>query len=143
MFDDAYRGRRVLITGHTGFKGSWMTSWLLELGAEVAGFSVDVPTSPSNFETFALRKHIRHYEGDIRNRDAFLSAVQDFRPSCVFHLAAQSLVRPSYAKPVETFETNAMGTLNVLEALRSVAGIAAAVLITSDKCYRNVEWVWG
>jgi len=143
LFNGVYRGRRVLITGHTGFKGSWMATWLLELGADVAGFSVDVPTSPANFDASGLRDKVRHYEGDIRDRGAFLAAAREFKPSCIFHLAAQSLVRRSYTSPVETFETNAIGTLNVLEALRHVPGIEAAVLITSDKCYRNRDWVWG
>jgi len=143
MFEDVYRGRRVLVTGHTGFKGSWLSLWLLHLGAEVGGFSVDVPSTPANFDVLELKKRIRHYQGDVRNREMLAAAIDDFRPDIVFHLAAQSLVRKSYADPAGTFETNAMGTLNLLECLRTRPWVQVAVLITSDKAYRNVEWCWG
>ena len=143
LFADHYKGRRVFITGHTGFKGFWLTSWLLELGAEVAGFSLDVPTSPSGFSVLGLEKRIRHFRGDVRDLAALKTAFAEFKPEIVFHMAAQALVRPSYADPVLTFETNAMGTLNVLEAVRAFSSVEALVLITSDKCYRNDEWVWG
>ena len=143
LFVDQYEGRRVLVTGHTGFKGFWLTSWLLDLKAEVAGFSLDVPTEPSGFTVLGLEKRIRDIVGDVRNPDALQSAMRDFRPEIVFHMAAQSLVRPSYSDPVGTFATNSMGTLNVLEAVRSCDSVRALVLITSDKCYRNDEWVWG
>ena len=143
LFVDQYEGRRVLVTGHTGFKGFWLTSWLLDLKAEVAGFSLDVPTEPSGFTVLGLEKRIRHIVGYVRNPDALQSAMRDFRPEIVFHMAAQSLVRPSYSDPVGTFATNSMGTLNVLEAVRSCDSVRALVLITSDKCYRNDEWVWG
>ena len=143
LFVDQYEGRRVLVTGHTGFKGFWLTSWLLDLKAEVAGFSLDVPTEPSGFTVLGLEKRIRHIVGDVRNPDALQSAMRDFRPEIVFHMAAQSLVRPSYSDPVGTFATNSMGTLNVLEAVRSCDSVRALVPITSDKCYRNDEWVWG
>ena len=143
MFANCYKGRRVFITGHTGFKGSWLAAWLVSLGAEVAGFADCVPTTPSHFEATGLAGHLRDYRGDIRDRDAVCRALREFRPEVVFHLAAQPLVRLSYDKPALTFETNMMGTLNVLEGLRECPSVAAAVFITSDKCYRNDEWVWG
>jgi CDP-glucose 4,6-dehydratase len=143
MFSGAYKGKKVLVTGHTGFKGSWLTAWLLRLGAEVAGYSIDVPTEPSNFLVLGLDKRIRDCRGDIRDRAAFARAVDEFRPDVVLHLAAQALVRLSYDRPAETFEVNALGTLNVLEVLRERPWVSAAVIITSDKAYRNVEWVWG
>jgi CDP-glucose 4,6-dehydratase len=143
MFDGVYNGRRVLVTGNTGFKGSWLTLWLLDLGATVAGYSLGVPTEPSNFVASGLRERIRHVDGDVRDRDRLARALDDFQPDCVFHLAAQALVRRSYADPITTFETNAFGTLNLLEALRTRPSVRAAVLITSDKSYRNVEWPWG
>lgn len=142
-FADIYRGRRVLVTGHTGFKGSWLALWLKHLGAEVAGFSVDVPSTPSNFELLGLEQHLKHYMGDIRDRCRLAQVIDEFKPEVVFHLAAQALVRRSYADPVTTFETNTMGMVNLLECLRIRPWISAAVLITSDKAYRNVEWCWG
>jgi CDP-glucose 4,6-dehydratase len=143
MFAGIYPKKRVLVTGHTGFKGSWLSAWLLHLGAKVAGFSLGVPTHPANFEVLGLKDRLLHFEGDIRNLHAFKQALKDFQPELVFHLAAQSLVRRSYAEPAETFETNALGTMNVLEGLRQQASCRAAVIITSDKCYRNREWTWG
>jgi CDP-glucose 4,6-dehydratase len=143
MFGNIYAGRRVLVTGHTGFKGSWLSAWLLDLGASVAGYSVDVPTDPSHFEAIRLRNRIKHYTGDIRDRAALALAFQEFQPEIVFHLAAQALVRRSYADPVRTFEVNALGTMNILECLRHRPDVRAAVIVTSDKCYRNVEWAWG
>ena len=143
MFDGLYSGKRVLITGHTGFKGSWLTAWLLDLGAEVAGFSLDMPSDPCNFEVLGLKARIRHYEGDIRDRSALGAVFDEFSPEIVFHLAAQSLIRRSFEDPAYTFETNTMGTMNVLECIRRRASVRAGAVITSDKCYRNVEWVWG
>ena len=143
MFADAYAAKRVFVTGHTGFKGSWMVEWLLSLGAEVAGFSVGLPSNPANFTVLGQEKRIRHHVGDVRDAAALKAAVQDFRPHIIFHMAAQALVRPSYEDPTTTFATNAMGTLNLLEAVRATPGIEAVVCITSDKCYRNDEWVWG
>lgn len=142
-FSDVYHGRRVLITGHTGFKGSWLSLWLLNLGAEVAGYSVDVPSTPCNFELLGLVSSMHHYEGDIRDRARLAEVFDDFRPEIVFHLAAQSLVRRSYADPVTTFETNTIGMVNLLECIRARPWIEVAVLITSDKVYRNNEWCWG
>jgi len=143
MFAGIYHKKRVLVTGHTGFKGSWLSAWLLHLGAKVAGFSLGVPTHPANFEVLGLKEKLTHFTGDIRDRQVFIRVMQDFQPELVFHLAAQSLVRRSYAEPAETFETNALGTMNVLEALRLQESCRAAVIITSDKCYRNREWTWG
>lgn len=143
MFGHVYRGRRVFVTGHTGFKGSWLIAWLLELGATVGGFSDQIPTAPSHFEALRLGERIHDYRGDIRDRQALNQAVQAFQPEMVFHLAAQALVRTSYEHPAETIETNALGTLNFLEVIRRTPSVRAAVCITSDKAYRNDEWVWG
>ena len=142
-FENAYLDRRVLVTGHTGFKGSWLSAWLESLGAEVAGFSIDVPTTPSNFALLGLEQRVRHYLGDIRDLERLGQVIDDFRPEIIFHLAAQPLVRASYTDPVTTFQTNTMGTLNLLECVRARPWIEAAVLITSDKAYRNDEWCWG
>jgi len=142
-FENVYFGRRVLVTGHTGFKGSWLAQWLLRLGAEVAGYSLDPPSEPSNFELLRLSRRISHYVGDIRDLNRLAAAIDEFRPDIVFHLAAQALVHRSYADPVKTFETNAMGMVHLLECIRQREWISAAVLITSDKVYRNDEWCWG
>lgn len=142
-FADVYRGRRVLVTGHTGFKGSWLALWLKHLGAEVAGFSVDMPSSPANFELLNLDRRLQHYVGDIRDRTQLARVIDEFRPEAVFHLAAQALVRRSYLDPAATFETNTMGMVNLLECVRTRPWIEVAVLITSDKVYRNDEWCWG
>jgi CDP-glucose 4,6-dehydratase len=142
-FDDAYRGRRVLVTGHTGFKGSWLSFWLKQLGADVAGYSLDIPSTPSNFELLRLDKHLKHYIGDIRDISRLAEVIDEFKPDVIFHLAAQALVRRSYNDPAGTFETNTMGMVNVLECIRTRPWIQVAVLITSDKAYRNVEWCWG
>ena len=143
MFANAYKGKKVLITGHTGFKGSWLAAWLLELNAQVIGFAKDIPSEPSHFIAANLKKHIQDVQGDIRHRDALCQCLKETKPDIVFHLAAQALVRKSYADPVTTFESNMLGTLNVLEAIRATDSVQAAVLITSDKCYRNDEWVFG
>lgn len=143
MFSNAYKGRRVFITGHTGFKGSWLAAWLTRLGATVGGFSLDIPTQPSHFNAMHLEKHIEDFRGDIRDRHTLVTAVQRFRPDVVFHLAAQALVRKSYEDPVFTFEANMLGTMNILEAVRQTPSVQAVVMITSDKCYRNDELVWG
>ena len=143
MFANAYKGKRVFITGHTGFKGSWLAAWLTQLGATVCGYSSDIPTQPAHFEAMGLAQHMEDMRGDIRNRKKMTSAMQQFRPDVVFHLAAQALVRKSYEDPITTFESNMLGTMNVLEAVRNTPSVAAVVMITSDKCYRNDEWVWG
>jgi CDP-glucose 4,6-dehydratase len=143
MFRNTYSGRRVLITGHTGFKGSWLSAWLHELDALVGGYSNGIPTTPSHFEAAGLRDRVQHFDGDVRDRTRLSQVLDEFQPEIIFHLAAQALVRRSYADPVTTFETNAMGTLNLLECARTRPAIRAIVLITSDKAYRNVEWIWG
>lgn len=143
MFGHVYAGRRVFVTGHTGFKGSWLTAWLLRLGAEVAGFSNGVPTTPALYTVLGLGDSVLDLRGDVRDRAALAGALRDFRPEIVFHLAAQPLVRAAYADPAATIETNALGTLNLLEAVRGAPSVQAVVCITSDKVYRNDEWVWG
>jgi len=143
LFDDFYQGKKVLVTGHTGFKGSWLTLWLLEMGAEVAGVSAYLPSDPCNFEVMGLKNHIRHIEMDIRNFEPLKKVFEEFQPQVVFHLAAQAIVRRSFDDPRLTFDTNIMGTVNVLECVREHECVEAAVIITSDKCYRNSEWVWG
>lgn len=143
MFNGIYQDKRVLVTGHSGFKGSWLCQWLLQLGAKVAGYSLYVPSTPSNYEVLRLADRVSDYEGDIRNLDQLNKVFQDFQPEIVFHLAAQSLVRRSYDEPKLTFETNLGGTINVLEVIRSTPSVRVAVLITSDKCYENVEWEYG
>jgi CDP-glucose 4,6-dehydratase len=137
-----WRGRRVLVTGITGFKGAWLALWLKELGAVVRGYSLAPPTSPSLFELAKLRAEVDWVEADIRDRVRLVQEVGAWRPEVVFHLAAQSLVRVSYEQPVETFETNVMGTVHVLEAVRASADARALVVATSDKCYENREWDW-
>lgn len=137
-----WRGRRVFLTGHTGFKGSWLALWLHRLGAEVTGFSLAPPTEPSLFEAARICEFVTHIEGDIRDRSAVQLAMAAVQPEIIFHLAAQPLVRLSYDQPVETYATNVMGTVHVLEAARRVGGVAAIVCITTDKCYDNREQIW-
>ena len=143
LFANTYQGRRVLVTGHTGFKGSWLTTWLLKLGAIVTGVSKDVPTQPAMFEELELARRIKHIQADIRDLVVMQELVDKEQPDFVFHLAAQAIVSTSYTDPVETVSTNVIGTMNILEALRKLERPCVAVLITSDKCYDNVEWVWG
>lgn len=137
-----WRGRRVLVTGHTGFKGSWLSLWLHSLGAEVTGFALPAPTEPSLFEAARIRDVVEHVEGDVRDFTSVRATIEAARPELVFHLAAQPLVRLSYAEPVETYATNVMGTVHVLEAARRAGGVKGIVCVTSDKCYANREWVW-
>ena len=143
FFGGAFRGMPVLVTGHTGFKGSWLSIWLRELGAEVIGYSVDVPTTPSNFEASRLGERMTDVRGDVRNLDALCRVIEEHKPQAVFHLAAQPIVRLSYAEPKETFDVNVGGTVNLLEAVRLTGSVKAVVCITSDKCYENREWLWG
>ena len=143
MFNGVYSGKKVLVTGHTGFKGSWLTTWLLELGAEVVGFSKDIPTQPSLFEVLSLKKKITHRTGNVQNLQEVREVMDEECPDFVFHLAAQAIVSISYSNPAETVLTNTMGTLSILEALRLYDKPCMAIFITSDKCYENVEWVWG
>lgn len=141
-FGDSYRGRRVLVTGDTGFKGSWLCLWLDMLGAEVHGLGLPPDTTPSLFHTAQIGSVIQHHDLDIRRADSLIAHLRDVDPEIVFHLAAQSLVRRSYETPLETFDTNVMGTANVLEACRRSASTRAVVCVTTDKVYRNNEWVW-
>lgn len=141
MFADAYRGRRVLLTGHTGFKGSWLALWLSELGAEVTGIALAPETTPNHWSLLGLDMPSRNL--DIRDADALAAAVAAARPDIVFHLAAQPLVRRSYRDPLETWSTNVMGTANLLEACRRCDNVRAIVAVTTDKCYENREWPWG
>ncbi len=138
-----FKDKRVLVTGNTGFKGSWLTIWLLQLGAKVAGLSVDIPTQPSLYAALNLENDIEQYWEDLRNPDSVKAAFAAFKPDLVFHLAAQPIVKTAYEQPHLTFETNVMGMVNVLEAIREAEQLQAAVLITSDKCYENVEWPYG
>lgn len=142
-FNNIYNGKRVLITGNTGFKGSWLTIWLLKLGASVYGVSKDVPSQPSIFEELKLADKITHYEQDIRDLDKLCQLFAEIKPDIVFHLAAQPIVSLSYLNPIETMSSNVMGTAHVLEALRLLSHPCCAVIVTSDKAYDNVEWVWG
>jgi CDP-glucose 4,6-dehydratase len=140
-FADIYRSKRVLLTGHTGFKGSWLAEWLLSLGAEVTGFSLAPATQPALFDLLGLQKRLTHLTGDIRDLTAVKSAVNSVRPDFIFHLAAQPLVRLSYAQPVETYAINVMGTAHVLEAARLTGHRCTVIVVTTDKCYENKEWV--
>ncbi|WP_319508433.1 CDP-glucose 4,6-dehydratase [uncultured Methanolobus sp.] len=143
IFKDIYNGKRVLVTGNTGFKGSWLSIWLLMLGSKVHGLSNGIPTVLSHFDSAFLERRMHSNEGDIRSLDNTIGTIEEVRPDYVFHLAAQPLVRESYVDPVTTIETNVMGTMNVLESLRQVNHKCTAIMITSDKCYDNVEWLWG
>ena len=134
-----WRGKRVLLTGHTGFKGGWLALWLDSLGAKVAGYSLDPPTRPSIFEAASVGAAVDHRIGDVRDLPALLNAMKEIRPDIVFHLAAQSLVRQSYAEPIETYATNTLGTAHVLEAVRQAPSARVIVVVTSDKCYENRE----
>jgi CDP-glucose 4,6-dehydratase len=140
---ESFSGKRVLVTGHTGFKGSWLVCLLNELGAHVMGCALPPEPGPSHFELLQLERQINHVVLDIREASAIDAAVRSFQPEYVFHLAAQALVRRSYEAPVSTFGTNVMGSANLLEAVRQCESVRSLVFITSDKCYENVEWVWG
>ena len=143
MLHNSFNSKTVLITGHTGFKGAWLTAWLKQLGAKVVGIALEPPTEPSHFAAAQLGDGIVDYRIDIRDRLELEGAIVSAQPNFVFHLAAQALVRRSYDDPLETWQTNMLGTLHVLEALRKLDKPCASVIITSDKCYDNVEWVWG
>jgi len=141
MFGDIYRNRKVLITGHTGFKGSWLVLWLTRLGAEITGYALPPPTQPSHFSLLDL--NVESIIGDIRDRDNLRQVFREQQPEIVFHLAAQAIVRRSYDDPAATFSSNVMGTVNVLEVARECKAVRAIVNVTSDKCYDNREWEWG
>lgn len=144
MTDDVFwRGRRVFVTGHTGFKGGWLSLWLASLDAEVAGYALPPPTTPSLFDLARIGERVVHTEGDIRDPARLTDAMARHRPEIVFHMAAQPLVRASYDDPAETYAVNVLGTAHVLDAVRRIGGVRAVVVITSDKCYENREWHWG
>jgi len=143
MFQDIYKNKKVLVTGHTGFKGSWLTTWLLKLEAKVIGISKDIPTRPSMFEELTLEDKIVHYQEDIRDLNRMQKIIGDEKPDFLFHLAAQPIVSTSYFDPIETISSNVMGTANILEALKVSNHACTVIVITSDKAYDNVEQVWG
>ena len=138
-----WSGRRVFITGHTGFKGSWLSLWLTQLGAEVTGFALQPSTTPSLYELLGLSKSIESIIADVTNPDSIEAALVKTKPEIVFHMAAQPLVRQSYIDPYNTYLTNVMGTVNVLQSLRAINSVRSFVNITTDKCYENNEWLWG
>lgn len=138
-----YKNKTVLITGHTGFKGCWLSVWLKELGANVIGYSLEPPTEPNLFESIDLENKITHITGDIRDEKHLTQTFEKYQPQFIFHLAAQSLVKTSYNEPKRTYETNIMGTVNVLEATRKTSSVRVCIIVTSDKCYENKEWIHG
>lgn len=142
-FNNIYKGKRILVTGHTGFKGSWLSIWLRELGAEVIGYSLEPYTEKDNFVLSHLSEKIVDIRGDIRDRKHLREIFDKYQPEIVFHLAAQPLVRLSYDIPVETYETNLMGTINILEEIRNCGNTKIGIMITTDKCYENKEQIWG
>ncbi len=137
-----WRAKKVLVTGHTGFKGSWLAIWLQSLGAEVIGIALEPDSEPNLFQQADVEKGMTSVIGDICDLDLLVETVQQFQPDIIFHLAAQALVRESYLDPVETYQTNVIGTMNVLEAIRNCNSVQAAVMVTTDKCYDNKEWQW-
>lgn len=143
LFNNIYKGKKVLVTGHTGFKGSWLSIWLKELGAEVIGYSLDPYTDQDNFVLSKISDKIVDIRGDIRDRNKLKEVFEKYKPEIVFHLAAQPLVRLSYDIPVETYEVNVMGTINVMECIRSTKETKVGIMITTDKCYENREQIWG
>jgi len=142
-FNNIYKNKKVLITGHTGFKGSWLSLWLTKVGANVIGYSLEPPTEPNLFDALRLDKKLIHIIGDVRNEEKLFSIFEKYKPEIVFHLAAQPLVRLSYTQPKLTYETNIMGTINVLEVVRKTKSVKVCIIITTDKCYENKEWIYG
>ncbi len=138
-----YKGKKVLITGHTGFKGSWMCKILIGAGAKVTGYSLEPPTNPSVFDEAGIAAEINHVVGDIRDREKLMKLFEEVQPEIVFHLAAQPIVRESYKDPVGTYETNVMGTVNICEAVRQTPSVKSFLNVTTDKVYKNNEWCWG
>ena len=143
MFGNVYQGKKILITGHTGFKGTWLTFWLLQLGAKVVGVSNKIPTKPSMFEALGLKKKIKNLTIDIRNLNDLTKIISREKPDYIFHLAAQAIVSNSFKDPINTISSNIMGTANLLESLRILNNRCTVILITSDKVYDNVEQIWG
>lgn len=142
-FNNIFNGKKVLVAGNTGFKGSWLSTWFNMMGADVFGYSLSVPTNPSMFETLKLEEKIHQHYGDIRNKEEFNAYVQEVRPDFLIHLAAQALVLTSYREPFDTMTTNIVGTAAVCEAIMKIDWDCTCILITSDKAYDNVEWIWG
>ena len=138
----SWRGRRVFLTGHTGFKGSWLALWLIRLGAKLRGYALDPCTEPNMFTLAAIGIVVDDVRGDVRDYAKLEAAMTEFAPDVVFHLAAQPIVRRSYADPVGTYAANVMGTVHVLEAVRKTSSVRAVVCVTTDKCYQNQEWIW-
>lgn len=144
MFNHVYNGKTVLVTGHTGFKGSWLSIWLSMLGANVVGYALDPISSRDNFSVSNVSKHLlADIRADLRATETLDNVIQKYKPEIVFHLAAQPLVKRSYIEPKETYETNVMGTINLLESIRNSSSVKTAIFITSDKCYENIEQIWG
>lgn len=143
MFNNAYQGKKIVVTGHTGFKGTWLTKWLTMLGAEVMGISDGIQTDPSMFSILGLEHEIAHRLIDIRDAGKIEKEIKSFKPNYIFHLAAQAIVSTSYEDPLGTISTNVLGTANVLQAISKLTNDCTAIIITSDKCYENVEWEWG
>jgi len=140
LFKRVFTDRTIFVTGHTGFQGTWLSLWLKQMGANVIGYSIDIPTKPSFFEILNLKDDITDISGDVRDYDHLKSSINEFKPDMVFHLAAQSLVRPSYSDPLKTFQTNVMGTANLLNCFREKLPTKVCIVTTSDKCYENQEW---
>lgn len=140
---DVFNGKRVLITGHTGFKGSWLSIWLRELGADVVGYALEPYTQRDLYVLSDLKNKVVDICGDVRDYELLLNVFKEEKPEIVFHLAAQPLVRLSYENPKETYDVNIGGTVNVLEAIRNTSSVKVGVMVTTDKCYENKEWVWG
>ncbi len=138
-----WKGKTVFITGHTGFKGSWLCLWLHSLGAEIVGYSLDPPSDPNLFDVAGVSKCAKSIYGDVRDLDQLKTVMFEFNPDIVIHMAAQSLVRRSYQEPVCTYSTNVMGTVNLLEAVKELNNVKVVLVVTSDKCYENKEWLWG
>ena len=143
MFKEDFKNKKVLITGNTGFKGSWLSTWLIELGADVYGVSNSIPTEPSMFSELRLEGMITHYKADVRDYSRIRDILDEIKPDFLFHMAAQAIVATSYSDPMDTITTNVLGTTNILEALKELNQQCTAIIVTSDKCYDNVEWVWG
>lgn len=139
FLNEFYKNKKVLVTGNTGFKGSWLTAWLLSLGADVYGYSIDIPTNPSMFDVLNLKSKITHKFADINNYNEFYEYINSIKPDIVFHLAAQPLVRKSYDYPIETFETNIIGSVKVMSAILKTPSVKASVIVTTDKVYKNIE----
>ena len=143
VFGDIYRNKKVLVTGNTGFKGSWLCTWLISLGADVYGISNEIPTSPSMFVEMKLEEKTTHFFEDVRNLEPIERIIKEIEPHFIFHLAAQPIVSSSYSNPIDTISTNVIGTANILEVMRNYSKPCTVIIITSDKCYDNVEWIYG